>query len=313
MPYVPPPPGSTTLGQPTPEGVKKQDAHIADLPPEVRRSFLLSMVFFPSIVGATVCLILFLGYFAVFSPKTPKQFADELSSGDARRRWMAARELSENIGKPAIYDSKTLTVMIEILQNPALDKETEAWTPSSAIKNADEKESRLRWWAAPMIGHFAAVLPDQADHERGYQALIKALDDKDVAVFAARGLSLLKDVRARDALAQKLATAQDLGLREASAHALGAIAYYARMTGASDADIEAFRAPLRAAYKESKETDVLDNIAIALARLNDATGKDRLEALTKSEDTVAREKAREALQMLAARPAPPSPEAAATH
>src|SRR5471032_2170286 len=130
MAYVPPPPGSTVLGESTPDGVKKQDAHIADLPPEVRRSFLLSMVFFPSIVGATVCLILFLGYFAVFTPKTPKQYADELSSNDARRRWVAARELSENIGKDSIYEKKTLTVLIEILQNPELDKESAAWSPS---------------------------------------------------------------------------------------------------------------------------------------------------------------------------------------
>jgi len=302
MSYVPPSPGSTKLGEPTPDGVAKQNVHIADLPPEVRRSFLLSMVFFPTIVGATVCLILFLGYHAVFKPKNPFQYSVELSSNDARRRWMAARELSENIGKDSIYDSKTLTVLIEILQNPELDKEVAAWTPSAAIKDADEKQSRLRWWAAPMVGHFAAKLPDQADKDRGLQALLKALEDKDVALFAAKGLSLLKDPRAREALAAKLDSTSDNGLRLAAAHALGSIGYFVMVNQhGKNPEVDPFRMPLRAAFSSAQDPDLLDNIAIALARLQDPMGKQRLENLQKSEDPVAREKARDALQILEAK------------
>jgi HEAT repeat protein len=306
MSYVPPPPGSTKLGEPTPEGVAKQNVHIADLPAEVRRSFLLSMVFFPTIVGATVCLILFLGYYAVFKPKNPFQYSVELSSTDARRRWMAARELSENIGKPSIYESKTLTVLIEILQNAELDKETAAWTPSAAIKDADEKESRIRWWAAPMVGLFAAKLPDQADKDRGLQALLKALEDKDVAFFAAKGLGLLKDPRAREALAKHLASDKDPGVRIVLAHALAETGYYAQSNGGKPADVEIYRAPLREAFLDTseKDSDVLDNLALALARLGDATGKERIEGITKSDDAVARQAARAALEMLGA-PAKP--------
>ena len=303
MPYIPPPPGSTVLGEPTPDGVKKQDAHIADLPPEVRRSFLLSMVFFPSIVGATVCLILFLGYFAVFTPRTPKQYADELRSNDARRRWVAARELSENIGKDSIYEPKTLTVLIEILQNPELDKESAAWSPSAALKSAEEKESNLRWWAARMVGHFAAVLgqKDPADRDRGLQALLKALDDKDVAVFAAAGLSVMYDARAREPLMAKLASSDDIGLREAAAHALGSIGYFVMVNGhGSEADVDQYRMPLRAAFISAQDPDLLDNIAVALARLQDPAGKQRLQNLEKSDDPAKRERAREALQILEA-------------
>ena len=302
MSYVPPPPGSTKLGEPTPEGVKKQDVHIADLPAEVRRSFLLSMVFFPTIVGATVCLILFLGYYAVFKPKNPFQYSVELSSPDARRRWMAARELSENIGKPSIYEKKTLSVLIEILQNKELDKETVAWTPSAAIKDDDEKESRIRWWAAPMVGLFAAKLPDQEDKDRGLQALLAALEDKDVAFFAAKGLGLLKDPRAREALASHLSSEHDSGVRIVLAHALAETGYYAYSNGGKAEDLETYRAPLRAAYQNpnEKDADVLDNLALALARLGDATGKERIEAITKSDDAVARQAARSALEMLSA-------------
>jgi len=301
MSYVPPAPGTTKLGEPTPEGVAKQNVHIADLPAEVRRSFLLSMVFFPTIVGATVCLILFLGYYAVFKPKNPFQYSVELRSTDARRRWMAARELSENIGKDSIYTHDTLVVLIEILQNADLDKEVAAWTPSAAIKDADEKQSRLRWWAAPMVGHFAAKLPDPADKDAGLQALIKALDDKDIALFAAKGLSLLKDPRAKDALIKQLNENKDSGVRTTAAHALGATAYFVLSNPPKDGkagDVDAYLTPLRKAYETEKDTDVLDNIAIALASLGDPLGKDRLEALVKSDDTVARQTARSALEIL---------------
>jgi hypothetical protein len=297
MAYVPPPAGSTVLGQPTPAGVPKQDAHIADLPPEVRRSFLLSMVFFPTIVGAMVCLILFLGYFVVFKPKDAVQYGAELGSADARRRWVAARELSENIGNPRIYNSQTLTTLIGILENPDLDKEVSTWTPSSAIKDPDEKNSRLRWWAAPMVGHFGGVLADPADKERAMNALLKALDDKNLTVFAARGLCLMKDARAKDGLIKHLSD-EDAGARAACANALGAIGSYLLSSKAAEGDVESFRTPLRSAFAVNQDANVLDNIAIALARMKEPLGKDRLVTLSKSEDAVARDNARRALEIL---------------
>jgi len=303
MAYVPPPAGSTVLGQPTPAGVPKQSAHIADLPPEVRRSFLLSMVFFPTIVGAMVCLILFLGYYVVFQPKNAVQYGAELTSADARRRWVAARELAENISNPRIYNSQTLTTLIEILENPDLDKESLAWTPSSSIKDPDEKTSSLRWWAAPIVGTFGAALPDPVDKDRALAALLKALDDKNVSVFAAVGLSHLKDARAREPLARHLASDPDPGARVAAAIALGTIGDSLQTPQVAESEIESFRTPLRNAYKTEKDEDVLNNVAVALARMKDPLGKERLLTLSKSEDAVARDKARKALEIL--NPPPP--------
>jgi hypothetical protein len=316
MPYVPPTPGSTTPGQPTPEGVKKQDAHIADLPPEVRRSFLLSMVFFPSLVGATICLIMFLGWWTLFKPKEAPQYARDLRSADMRRRWQAARELGEAM-QPApvnekgeildtvpdekIYQPEVLGALIEIVQNAELDQETEVWSPASMIKQGDERSSRLRWWAAAMIGHFAAVLPDPVDRERGYQALIGALHDKsdaNLAVYACRGLSLLKDPRAGEHLV-KMLNSDDSGVKAAAAVALGCIGFHAICHNTKNVDLDAFRTPLRATYKAGGDRLVLDNTAIALARLKDGTGKDRLEQMQKSdEDPVVRDHARRALETL---------------
>ena len=327
MPYVPPAHGSTVPGLPTPAGVPKQNVHITDLPPEVRKSFLLSMVFFPSLVGGTVCLIMFLAWWTLFSPKEPAQYARELGSLDARHRWQAARELAENIApsdaaadakEQKIYDPVILTALIQILQNKDLDKETEAWSPTSMIKQEDERGSRLRWWAAPMIGHFAAKLPSSADKERGLNALVSALDEKDLAVFAAQGLSLLKDVRAREALVKTLETDKDAAARAAAAHALGAIGEYALDNKATDKEMSLFREPLRHAYQNSKERlstmiskkekdekdeageeqTVLDNTAIALARLKDSMGKERLQELTQNKDAVVSGYATKALQVL---------------
>lgn len=306
MAYVPPTPGSTTPGQPTPDGVKKQDVHIADLPPEVRRSFLLSMVFFPSIVGATICLIMFLGWWTVFKPKEPLTYAAELRSNDARRRWTAARDLAESIRPDAnIYHPEILTALIEIVQNPELDKEIEAWTPSSMIKPGDESRSRLRWFATRMVGHFGGVLKDQKDKDRALDTLVKALDDKELAMFAAEGMSFLKDVRGREALVKTLNEHTDSSVRAAAAKALGAVGFHALANGADEAQLTQFRDPLRSIFSKEKEADVLDNAAIALARLKDPLGKDRLLALTKSEDAVVRDHARRALEALGASPTQP--------
>lgn len=304
MPYVPPPPGATVPGQPTPAGVPKQDAHIADLPSEVRRSFLLSMIFFPTLVGATVCVIIVLAWWMMFEPRKPEQFAAELTCGDARRRHVAARELSERLADPRIYHPATLTALIQILENPELDKEAAAWTPTNIIQNKDEPGSRLRWWAALMVGRFAANLPDPADKKRGLDALVKALGEKDLAIFAARGLNLLKDPAARGPLVDRLQNDADPAVKAAAANTLGAIGaeLLARQESGdknvSADDLSAFRDPLRAAFQSSTDAEVRDNAAIALARLKDPIGRERLTELTRSEDAVIRDHARRALEIL---------------
>src|SRR5262249_40418757 len=121
--------------------------------------------------------------------------------------------------------------------------------------------------------------------------------DKNLTVFAARGLCLMKDARAKDALVKHLSD-EDTGARAAAANALGAIGSYLLSSKAPESDVEAFRIPLRAAFAEMQDENVLDNIAIALARMKEPLGKERLVALSKSEDAVARDNARRALEIL---------------
>jgi hypothetical protein len=307
MAYVPPPPNSTALGQPTPEGVPKQDVHITDLPPEVRKSFLISMVFFPSLIGAAICALMFLGWVTIFRPKEATQYAQELGSSDMRRRWTAAREMGEHITQygeekfTRIYGPETLTALLEILKNPDLDKEVDEWTPSNSLRAEQEKGS-LRAWAALMTGHIGGVSKVKADRERAYRGLIAALNEKEVALFAARGLSLLRDARAVDALATKLDPAVDPGARWAAAEALGSIGWF-EMQEPTAGDPEIVRNHLRLAYRaENSRTQpdrfMLDNLAISLARLKDSEGRPLLNTLEKDHDPVVREQARRAIEIL---------------
>lgn len=309
MAYVPPPPGSTTAGEPTPDGVRKQDVHITDLPPEVRKSFLLSMVFFPSLVGAAICLALFLGWVTLFKPKEPAQYAQELESPDMRRRWTAAREMSEHISpvntedNPRIYVPETLTALIKIMENPDLDKETEAWSPSGSIKQ-DQEKSSIRWWAAYTVGHVGAKLKNPADTERAYQALIKALDEKtNIAIWAAMGLSFMRDARAAEALDRHLESDPNAGVRWACAKALGSIGEYQMQKKETFEAAERIRGFLQNAFqrenaKPNKDDYVLNNLAVALAHMHDSTGLARLHELEVHDDPVVREIARNALTVL---------------
>ena len=309
MAYVPPPPGSTVAGEPTPQGVQKQDVHITDLPPEVRKSFLLSMVFFPSMVGAAICVALFLGWVTLFKPKEPTQYAQELESPDMRRRWTAAREMSEHItpygekDNARIYAPEVLTSLIKIMENPDLDKETDTWSPSGSIKQEQEKSS-IRWWAAYTIGHVGAKLKDPADSERAYQALMKALEEKtNIAIWAAKGLSLMRDARASEALARHLETDSNAGVRWACAITLGSIGEYQmqRKEGFDAAErirnylVESFQ---RENAKPVKDEFVLNNLAVAMAHMHESAGLARLHELEVHDDPVVREIARHALEVL---------------
>lgn len=319
MAYVPPAPGSTQPGQPTPSDVPKQDVHITDLPPEVRKSFLMSMVFFPSLIGAAICLVMFLGWVTIFKPKEPKQYALELSSNDMRRRRMAARELSEHI-RPygekqdsPIYSPEVVTALIQILDNPDLDQEAQDWSPSNAMRQDNERFS-LRQWAAYQLGHIAAQMKDP-DHERAYQALIKALDEKPLTISTAAGLARFGDPRAIDALAKHLAEDTDPMHRKAAGVALGSIGYKLLFKKDGYDNAEKVRAALRTAYQTENSrgqpsADLLDNFSVALGRAKDSTGKARIEALEKSADPSDREHARQALDILN-KPIPSTAEQAA--
>jgi hypothetical protein len=310
MAYVPPPPGSTVSGQPTPEGVPKQSVHITDLPPEVRKSFLMSMVFFPSLIGAVICVIMFLGWITIFKQKEAVQYAQELGSGDMRRRWTAAREMSEHIKQygekenTRIYAPETLTALIQILDNPDLDREVAAWSPSASIKDDQEKGS-IRGWAALMLGHIGAVLKDKdkAEEERAYKALLKALEEKEISLFAARGLAYLRDGRAGEALARHVETDPDAGVRWTSAEALGSIGWYLMQQKETLLEADRFREYLRNAWqlenaKAKRDETLLDNLALSLARVKDSAGLERLHALEKNADPIVRDHARRALEIL---------------
>ena len=308
MAYVPPPPGSTAPGQPTPEGVAKQSVHITDLPPEVRKNFLMSMIFFPSMVGAAICAVMFLGWVTIFKPKEPAQYALELGSSDMRRRWTAARELSEHIAQygetqnTRIYSPDVLSALIEILENPDLDRQTSAWSPSGALRQDDEKGS-LRSWAARTIGHIGARMTQASERERAFNALTKALEEKELTHVAARGLAYMYDVRASDALIKHLNEDPDSGNRCACAEALGAIGWGAMQAKEGTESADKIRLALKHAYdlenaKPKRDEDVLDNVAISLARVKDSSALNRLRALEKHADPSVRDQARRALDIL---------------
>lgn len=295
MSYTPPPPGATEAGKPTPDGVPKQDAHIKDLPPEVRRSFLLSMVFFPSAVGASICLVLFLGWWVLKPQRSPAQYAEDLrngvAAGSTRVRWEVARDLAENINDPALHDPAILDALLEILAKPDLDEAVEQGaTPSMMIRGEDEAKPRLRHWAAPMAGYLAGVLKDP----RGLPALVETLNEEDtedavgMRVHSAHALGLLKDMDAADALVQRLRNDSDYHVRYYCAKALGSIGYQNYFAEGAprqpDAALEVVLQSLRDAYNEDAETTVKWNAAIALARLKDDTGRKTLEELRDSTD-----------------------------
>jgi len=307
MAYIPPAPGATQPGQPTPVDVPKQDVHITDLPPEVRKSFLMSMVFFPSLIGAAVCLVMFLGWVTIFKPKESKQYALELTSSDMRRRLVAERELAEHI-RPfgekldsQIYSPEVVAALLQILDNPDLDQEALEWSPSNTMRKDDERASQ-RQYAAYILGHIAAQMPDP-EHERVLKALLKALDQNPLTLHAIRGLALCRDPGAIEPLVKHLNEDTDAGLRHAAAEALGSIGFKEMMSKDGFQNADKVRNALKTAFqnenaKAKRDELLLDNLAIALARVKDSTGKARLEALEKDEDMSNREQARRALEIL---------------
>lgn len=313
MSYTPPPPGSTEVGKPTPDDVPKQDAHIRDLPPEVRRSFLLSMVFFPSAVGAGICLVLFIGWWTLREPKKAPQYALELregiSAGSKRTRWQVAREIAEHINDPAVQDPDVLSALLDIVEKPDLDEEVEVWSPSDMIRKAEERRVRLRWWAAYFAGHLGGVLKDP--NGRTAKVLTKTVQEESredaqtaagLRTYAAEGLALLKDLDTVDVLAKRATSDGDAGVRATAAYALGSIGFHhytsGAVTGASPQTLEAIRAALREAYLKDNDLDVTYNAAIALARIQDDTGRKTLDKLTENPDPLLQAQARKALAIL---------------
>ena len=314
MAYTPPSPGATEVGKPTPAGVPKQDAHIRDLPPEVRRSFLLSMVFFPSAVGGAICLVLFLGWWTLREPKRASQYAHELRHGilagdNKRTRWQTAREIAENIGDPKIHDPEVLSALLEIVAKPDLDEEVDAWTPSDMIREAGERRTRLRWWAAFLAGHIAGTLHDP--NGQGLSVLSAALEEESpsdpasaagLRLYASAGLTLLKSLSAVDVLARRLAHDPDAGVRQSCAKALGTIGAQHFMSGAAGhapADrLLLIQDALRTAYRKDSDVYVTWNAAIALARLKDDTGRATLEKLLQDSDPIVQRQAQRALEIL---------------
>jgi len=319
MAYTPPPPGSTEVGKPTPSDVPKQSVEIKDLPPEVRRSFLLSMVFFPSIVGASVCFVVFLGYYFLSDKKSAAQYAAELREGvktaNVRTRWVTARNLSEAFNskdRERLYDPDLLSAMIEVLTNPALDEDGEAWSPSDMIRAEGEKRAKLRFYIAPLVGLLAAEIDDP----RGAEALLRVmaeepgrdkqgqLDAANLRAICALTLGNMHALNAVEPLKRALAEDPDERVRVHCALALGSIAVWMRKTGVDGAaeKSEDIRLALRVAFERpGQAANVLENAAVALARLKDPSGRAVLEELSHDADPNAQRMAKQALEALDAK------------
>ncbi|MCZ7647550.1 MAG: HEAT repeat domain-containing protein [Planctomycetota bacterium] len=311
MSYAPPPPGTTEVGKPTPGDVPKQAVEIRDLPPEARRNFLMAMVFFPTLVGASICLVLFLGWWLLRDAKSPERYVAELragvNDGSRRTRWAVARELAENISDKRLHTPEILGALLELVEKPELDEEVEPWSPSTMIRNEDEKQPRLRWYAAYFAGHLAGILDDK----HGTEVLLKALEETQAGdprsaagmrYYAAAGLGLAKHAAAVPGLQKHLLDDPDAGVRAICAKSLGAIGEFLYFReGAAPGDpenLEALREALRRAFQKDKDVDVGYNAAIALARLRDETGRAALESLAQSEDAQHQRMAKQALALI---------------
>jgi len=294
--------------------VAKQDVHIRDLPPEVRRSFLLSMVFFPAVVGGGVCGILFLGWWFLREPKKSAQYALELregmaAGGNRRSRWKVAREVAENKDRPEVLNPDVLAALLEIVQKPELDEDVDVWSPSDMLRSADERRTSVRVWAAYLSGFVGGRLNDPDG--RAAETLVQALNEprgKDaetntrMRLYTAQGLALLKDLNTAEALIQRLQHDPDVGVRAACAYALGAVGWYHFTSGAAPnapaLKLEQIRAALREAYQKDHGQYVTWNTAIALARLKDDTGRQALEHMLVDDNPETQQEARKALDLL---------------
>ncbi len=193
------------------------------------------------VVFACVGLFLFFGWL-VAEEKSSVDHLRDIKSGSATRRWQAAFELAKQLNNIDRQDQRDIDRLVPEMID--------------AFREAERDDPRVRRYLALALGHVG--------DPQAVPVLLEALSDNDpeTQIYSIWALGSLGDERAVEALLE-LAQSADPGIRKMAVYSLGTL-------GAEEA-----RITLQAALGDY-EMDVAWNAAIALAKLGDDSGRDRI-------------------------------------
>ena len=193
------------------------------------------------VVFACVGLFLFFGWL-VAEEKSSLDHLRDIKSGGATRRWQAAFELAKQLNNIDRKDRKDIDRLVPEMVD--------------TFREAERDDPRVRRYLALALGHLG--------DRQAVPVLLEALsdDDPETRIYAIWALGFLGDERAVEPLLE-LAQADDAGIRKMAVYSLGTL-------GALEA-----RPTLQAALSDY-QMDVAWNAAIALAKLGDDSGRDRI-------------------------------------
>lgn len=193
------------------------------------------------VVFACVGLFLFFGWL-VAEEKSSLDHLHDIKSGSATRRWQAAFELAKQLNNIDREDQEDIARLVPEMID--------------TFREAEDDDPKVRRYLALALGHLG--------DPRASPVLLEALsdDDPETQIYAIWALGSLGDERAVEPLLE-LAQSDDAGIRKMVVYSLGTLG-----------DAEALTT-LRAALSDY-EMDVAWNAAIALAKLGDNSGRDRI-------------------------------------
>ncbi len=193
------------------------------------------------VVGVVVFLIVLFGQMAL-REKTVRDYLYDIRTGSQSERWQAAYHLSN------------------LLANPKKDYETEArkQLPEMILIFRNTKGND------PQIRRYMALALGRLKDPRAVPALQEAMNDEDsqTVIWCIWGLGSIGDKSAVPGIIEKLEDS-DSAIRSMSAYVLGAIQ-------------DPRAVPPLQAHLDDATAEVSWNSAIALARMNNATGADIL-------------------------------------
>ncbi len=193
------------------------------------------------VVFACVGLFLFFGWL-VAEEKSSVDHLRDIKSGSATRRWQAAFELAKQLNHIDRQDQEDIDRLVPEMID--------------TFREAERDDPRVRRYLALALGHVG--------DPQAVPVLLEALsdDDPETRIYAMWALGSLGDERAVEALLE-LAQNDDAGIRKMAVYSLGTL-------GSGEA-----RTTLEAALGDY-EMDVAWNAAIALAKIGDDSGRDRI-------------------------------------
>lgn len=199
---------------------------------------VLQFFIFPMAIVA-VCVAVFVVFGLIAAEgRSAREYLGEVRTGGANRRWQAAFELSKLIQSGKDHAARDPLLVPEL---------------ADAFLEAENDDPRVRRYLALALGRLGDA--------RALPALLKTVRtlgpdvDTETVIYSIWALGSIADEAALPEL-ERLAAAEDAGIRKAAVHALGALPG------------EAPRARLRESLADGAE-DVRWNAALALARRGD--------------------------------------------